>query len=65
MATASCPTLSFAESPSAAYGNVVAFGLHDGQVGPRVVADDAAGHLGAVVEPHADLLAAPARRGDW
>ena len=41
----------------------VALGLHDREVGPRVVADDAAGQLGAVVEPHADLLAAPARRG--
>ena len=58
MATASCPTLSFAESPSAANGKRVAFGLHHGQVGPRVVADHAAGHLGAVVQAHADLLAA-------
>ena len=46
-------------------GQARRLGLDDGEVGPRVGADDAAGQLLAVAEADADALAAAGRRGGW
>ena len=44
---------------------IALLGLHDGQVRPRIVADDAAADLAAIAKPDADALAVRRRHGDW
>ena len=46
-------------------GQPVGIGLHDGQVGPGIGADHAAGQLAAVGQPDADLGLVLARRDGW